>query len=208
MSLLSLPPLNPLGLLANLPWKIIGYTALVGAIFMSGAFWQGKRDATAEMKRAQKALTEYAQKVNAEITRSQVLSAKIEGEIKDDASRQAALKNLVVDHLQSRLTHAQDKINALEKLGVPKQQLVEVCSLGDLYRVDTATVGLLNAAALDQPAPVPASGTDEKVGTLTGVTANDLVEDRLTITKLYRALAKRHDSLVDWILDKQKETPN
>lgn len=69
------------------------------------------------------------------------------------------------------------------------------------WAFDNATVGLLNAARLNDPnhAAVVSDGQGEQPST---VTVSQLVENDLEVVKEYHVVAERHSSLVDYIQEK------
>ena len=185
--------------------KLLGYTALVACIFIAGASWQKNRDLDNRVLSAQSELTAYKEKVDREIARSQALNAVIEQEIANNELKHRAIEDRVVEHLNGKLGQAQKKILELEKAGYGRTKIVEICSYGDLYRLDSFTVGMLNHASQPANNPEPASGADEEGGTLTDVSAKDLIEHQLKVTRMYNELSIRHNGLVDWITEKQRE---
>lgn len=196
--------MSPLALLQLVPWKLVSIVLLVIGIFFSGAYWQKDRDLASQLARAEQQVSIQAQASAREIFRNTEINAQIVADAKIESDRQDEIRNAALNHLKSKHAAAQEKINALEKQGVGKAVLVEVCSSGDLYRLDHRSVGLLNAASGKVPFE-PTGRVDEKGSALTDVGAEDLAEHTFEITKLYQELATRHDGLVDWITDKQKE---
>lgn len=185
--------------LSAIPWRAIIYTGVLAASFAFGVSWQKGREAKAHLAQLQAQSIQLSK----EIVRSQEISLRVTQQIELDAKRQQEIRDQVIEHLQSKLKSSQEKIHELEKLGIKRQQIVQVCSDGDLYRLDARTLGLLNSAATEDA--VATTRTDEEGRALTEVGATDLIEYELTIVQMYRALAARHDALVDWITDKQKE---
>lgn len=185
--------------LSAIPWRSIIYTGVLAASFALGVSWQKGREAKTHLAQLQAQSIQLSK----EIVRSQEISLRVAQQIELDAKRQQEIRDQVIEHLQSKLKSSQEKIHELEKLGIKRQQIVQVCSDGDLYRLDARTLGLLNSAATEDA--VATTRTDEEGRALTEVGATDLIEYELTIVQMYRALAARHDALVDWITDKQKE---
>lgn len=191
--------------LSNLPWRLIAYACVVAGLVFMGYQWNQVKHERAAAEELRRNFAEYQIKVDKAIKESEATNARILGELQAEEAEQNAIKDEVVRHLNSQVTNAQAKIAELEKLGYGKTKLVEVCSAGDLYRLDDWTLGMLHHAANPASAPHPSRGADEEVRTTTEVGASDLIEYQLTITRMYRELTKRHDELVDWVSSKMKE---
>ncbi|UUZ75555.1 hypothetical protein LP414_27955 [Polaromonas sp. P1(28)-13] len=75
------------------------------------------------------------------------------------------------------------------------------------FELDVGTVRLLNAAR-EGAAVDSAGGGDETLNAPSGIGVSKLVDNDLTVVKLYKELATRHDELVDVVEKKLKDQAN
>jgi hypothetical protein len=198
--------------LNSIAFKLILAAAIAGGVFWTGASWEKNKITAVEQKATAaavtKALDDYKKSAAAEVAKSQAISAQVQQQIREDATRQDAIQAAVIQDRDDQLKDAQEKIDALKREGVTKDRIIAACSAADLYRVDHRTLGLLNNAAnpaVPASAASAAAGADAEGRALTGVGGSDLTDYTLKVIRQYRKLAARHDALVDWIYDKQEE---
>lgn len=191
--------------LVDLVVKLVAILAVASVLFFSGVAWEKRKGAEQRLAQVTDAFETYKKQVGQSIVESKQKNDALIASILADQSNQDQIKRAALDRLQRNLTAAKEKIRALEAIGVPEPVLVEVCTAGDLYRLDVGTVRLLDAARANLPAPDASSAGDEESGAASAVGANQLIANDLEIVKRYHELAKRHNSLVDYIEQKQRE---
>lgn len=178
---------------------------LLACAFFLGVDYQHDKQQAQRITEAQQIAEQTKKSVSVEVQRAQEINQKVVEQIEQERATQIAIRDAAIRRLSSKKAEAERKISELEANGVTRLEVVEVCSGGDLFRLDLGTVRLFDAARTGVRPPDPAAGVDEESRTLTDIGAGHLIDYGLEVTGKYRQLATRCDALVDWIADKQKQ---
>lgn len=148
---------------------------------------------------SEKALEEQRRQFAAEAFRSAEESNRIASDIEERQRTQAAQHKKAIDRLQAQLQ--KEKENA-------KNECIPAAD----FRFDVGTIRLLNEARQEHPVQLPpdpslesAARVDEESGAPSTVGIGEFVESDTVIVRMYQALKKRHDGLVDWVNEKLQE---
>ena len=160
------------------------------SIFFGGASWQAKRDARAHAIEVQTQLNDYRQAVAKEVQQSQDKNKALTAALKESKTQQESLKSAAMDRLFEQLARKNDE-----------QACVDIRD----FRFDVGTVRLLDAARANMPASAPATGSDAASRAPSSVGVPTFVANDLEVVRLYHELATRHNALVDYLEQKQKE---
>jgi hypothetical protein len=187
--------------------KIAAGIAIAAVLFFAGAGWQKGQTTKAQVQEAKSALIEYQRSVEKALKESQEKDKQVIAELQQQAAQQDEIKSLALARLQSQLNKEKQK-NGNGSRGQPGTASFALqgdCDGGTGFRLDLGTVRLLDSASANLPAADAAARADEAGSASSDVGIEKLVEHNLEVTKLYQELAKRHDGLVEWLENKQKE---
>lgn len=169
---------------------VLAILVVIAGIFFGGARWQANRDARAHAVDVQTQLNDYRQAVATEIKQSQDKSKALSAALKESKTQQESLKSAAMDRLTQQETRDNDE---------------KTCLTIGSFRFDVGTVRVLDAARADLPASAAATGSDAEGRAPSSVGIPAFVSNDLEIVRQYHDLAKRHNALVDYIEQKQKE---
>lgn len=186
-------------------YKVLAVIVLVAGIFYSGVAWESHSNAKAREKEITEKVEEFKQGVITEAKESKNKNDKLVSDLQQNATQLVINETNLQSKLDRQLARIKEKNN--EKLNLSQSDFG--CIDPSVYRFDLGTVGLFNAAASSvMPAATAASGVDAASEADSTIGIKEFSAYQLSIIQLYKDLALRHDSLVNYVEQKQKEQFN
>lgn len=186
-------------------YKVLAVVVLIAGIFYAGVAWESHSNAKAREKEIAAQVEKFKRGVITEAKESKDKNDKLVDDLQQNAAQLVIDKTDLQSKLDKQFARNKEKNNGKPNLS----QSDFGCIDPSVYRFDVGTVGLFNAAASSvMPATTAASGIDAASEADSTIGIKELAAYQLNLVGLYKDLAKRHDSLVDYVEQKQKVQPN